>query len=69
MSKTRYNFKHTNALNNAKRAENKAINAAEKVKNKAINYATIAEKNAIDAIKMKISAKKNLVASNKTSNP
>ena len=69
MSKTRYNFKHTNALNNAKRAENKAINAAEKVKNKAINNATIAEKNAIDAIKMKISAKKNFVASNKASNP
>ncbi len=69
MSKTRYNFKHNRALELAKNAENKAINAAEKVKNKAINNATIAEKNAIDAIKMKISAKKNLVASNKASNP
>lgn len=69
MSKTRYNFKHTNALNSAKNTENKAIKSAEKVKNKAINNATIAEKNAIDAIKMKISAKKNLVASNKASNP
>ena len=69
MSKTRYNFKHNRALELAKNAENKAIKIAEKVKNKAINNATIAEKNAIDAIKMKISAKKNLVASNKTSNP
>ena len=69
MSKTRYNFKHNRALELAKNAENKAIKIAEKVKNKAINNATIAEKNAIDAIKMKISAKKNLVASNKASNP
>jgi hypothetical protein len=69
MSKTRYNFKHNRALELAKNAENKAIKIAEKVKNKAINNATIAEKNAIDAIKMKISAKKNLFASNKTSNP
>lgn len=69
MSKTRYNFKHTRALELAKNAENKAIKIAERVKNKAINNATIAEKNAIDAINMKISAKKNLVASNKASNP
>jgi hypothetical protein len=69
MSKTRYNFKHTTAINNAKNTENKAIKAAEKIKNKAINKATIAENNAIDAIKRKISAKNSLVASNKASNP
>lgn len=69
IGKTRYNFKHKRALELAENAEKKAIKAAEKVKNKAINNATIAGNNAIDAIKMKISAKKNVVASNNATNP
>ena len=63
------NTRHNNALINAKNAEKRAINIAERVKNKAITKAETAEKNALDANKRKILAKKNLLASNKATNP
>ena len=69
LRQTRYNYIHDSALQKAENAEEKAIKSAEKVKNKAITDAETAEKNALDANKRKIVAKKNLLASNKTTNP
>jgi len=69
MGETRYNFKHNNAIKKAERAETIAITNAEKAKKKAIANAETAENRAIDAIKRKILAKKNLVASKTTNNP
>ena len=63
------NTRHNNALINAKNAEKRAINIAERVKNKAITKAETAEKNALDANKRKILAKKNLLASQTMNKP
>ena len=69
LRQTRYNYIHNSALQKAENAEQKAIKSAEKVMNKAITDAETAEENALDANKRKILAKKNLLASNKTTNP
>lgn len=65
----RYAFKHDNALKIAKAAETKTNKIAEKTKNQAIAEAIKAESNTIDAIKRKLLAKKNLLASQTTNKP
>jgi len=65
----RYAFKHDRALKLAKDAETATKKKAETAKNKAIAEAVKAENTAIDAIKRKLLAKKNLLASQTTNKP
>jgi len=62
----RYAFKHDRALKIAQDAETATKKKAEKAKNEAIAAAVKAENNTIDAIKRKLLAKKNLLASQTT---
>ena len=65
----RYAYKHDRALKLANDAYNATKKKAEKVKNEAIAEAVKAQSNAKDAIKRKLSAKKNLLASQTMNNP
>jgi hypothetical protein len=65
----RYAFKHDRALKIAEDAETATKKKAEKVKNEAIAAAVKTENNTIDAIKRKLLAKKNLLASQTTNKP